>query len=385
MKVSIEKRQPDREGKRSLRLVYYYGSSVEDGQRKLKRSHEPLDIFIYDKPRSPAEREHNKEALRIAEAVRSKRLLESETSKHKLEDRTKLSASFLDFYDSVTDGKASGSKSNHSIWVSAGHHLKRYHGRLELTFQDVDRAFLEGFKAYLLKQATTKSDQLLSKNTASSYFNKIRAALNQAYQEGIIRDNPVRLVKSVKPESNQRIYLTLDEIKAMAKAECRYDILKRAFLFSCTTGLRWSDIQKLVWSEVEEFEPGHLRIIFKQKKIQNGGTALQYLDLPDSAVKLIGERQDKDERVFKALRYSSYTNVALLHWAMLAGVTKHVTFHAGRHSFAVNQLARGLDIYSLSRLLGHSELKTTEIYADILDQRRMDAMRSFPDIFADSL
>lgn len=80
MKVSIEKRQPDREGKRSLRLVYYYGSNVEDGQRKLKRSHEPLDIFIYDKPRSPAEREHNKEALRIAEAVRSKRLLESETS-----------------------------------------------------------------------------------------------------------------------------------------------------------------------------------------------------------------------------------------------------------------------------------------------------------------
>ncbi|EEJ0756622.1 site-specific integrase, partial [Salmonella enterica] len=164
MKVSIEKRQPDREGKRSLRLVYYYGSNVEDGQRKLKRSHEPLDIFIYDKPRSPAEREHNKEALRIAEAVRSKRLLESETSKHKLEDRTKLSASFFDYYDSVTDSKASGSKSNYSIWISAGHHLRRYHGRAELTFEDIDRAFLEGFKTYLLKSATTKSDQLLSRN-----------------------------------------------------------------------------------------------------------------------------------------------------------------------------------------------------------------------------
>lgn len=103
----------------------------------------------------------------------------------------------------------------------------------------------------------------------------------------------------------------------MAKAECRYDVLKRAFLFSCTTGLRWSDIQKLVWSEVEEFEQGHFRIIFKQKKIQNRGTALQYLDLPDSAVRLMGERKDNDERVFKALRYSSYTNVALLHWQCL--------------------------------------------------------------------
>lgn len=74
-------------------------------------------------------------------------------------------------------------------------------------------------------------------------------------------------------------------------------------------------------------------------------------------------------------------NVALLQWAMRAGITKHVTFHAGRHTFAVAQLNRGVDIYSLSRLLGHSELRTTEIYADILESRRVTAMRSFPDIF----
>ncbi|KFF69847.1 hypothetical protein IV99_00645 [Pectobacterium brasiliense] len=124
MKISIEKRQPDREGKRSLRPAHYYGSSIEDGHRQLKRLHEPLNLFVYDKPRSPAEREHNKEALRITEAVRSKRLLESETSKHKLEDRNKLSASFLDFYHAMMEAKTSGSKSNYSIWVSACHHLK---------------------------------------------------------------------------------------------------------------------------------------------------------------------------------------------------------------------------------------------------------------------
>lgn len=182
----------------------------------------------------------------------------------------------------------------------------------------------------------------------------------------------------------QRTYLTLDEVRALAKAECRYEVLKRAFLFSCTTGLRWSDIQKLLWEEVEEFEPGHLRIIFKQQKLQNKGNALQYLDLPDSAVRLMGERQEATVRVFKGLKYSSYTNVALLQWALKAGITKHVTFHAGRHTFAVNQLDRGVDIYALSRLLGHSELRTTEIYADILDRRRVDAMRSFPDIFAEA-
>ncbi|MBE4620278.1 site-specific integrase [Vibrio navarrensis] len=385
MKVSIQKREPDKNGRRALRLVYFYGTSVdEEGKRRQKRTYEPLDLYIYAKPRTPLEREHNKEAMRAAEAARSTRTLESATSKFGLEDRTKRAASFFDYYDRVTSTKETETvKSNWSIWISAGLQLRRYHGKAELTFEEIDKNFLEGFKNYLLKEARTKSDKPLSKNTVSSYFNKIRAAMNQAYQEGIVRDNPVRMVKSVKPENTKRTYLTLDEVKAMAKAECRYDVLKRAFLFSCTTGLRWSDIQKLTWGEIEEFQKGHYRIIFKQKKIQNGGNALVYLDLPDSAVKLMGAHQDKGERVFTGLKYSSYTNVALLHWAMLAGVQKHVTFHAGRHTFAVAQLNRGVDIYSLSRLLGHSELKTTEIYADILESRRMEAMRSFPDILSD--
>lgn len=159
--------------------------------------------------------------------------------------------------------------------------------------------------------------------------------------------------------------------------------LRRAFLFSCTTGLRWSDIHKLVWGEIELFAQGHYRIIFSQIKLKNSGNGLQYLDLPDSAVRLLNlENKGKPtERVFKGLRYDSYSNVALVQWAIRAGITKHVTFHAGRHTFAVNQLARGLDIYSLSRLLGHSELRTTEIYADILETRLTEAMRTFPDIF----
>ncbi|MDI5568184.1 site-specific integrase, partial [Salmonella enterica subsp. enterica serovar Kentucky] len=321
-----------------------------------------------------------------AEAIRAKRLLEMESAKHGLDDRTKLNASFFDYFDQITASKASGSKSNYSIWVSAGIHLHRYHRHAELTFEQVDKYFLEGFRHYLQHEAMTKSDTGLSRNTACSYFNKIRAALNQAQRDRIIRDNPVEQVKSIKAERTQRTYLTLDEVKALTKAECRYDVLRRAFLFSCTTGLRWSDIHKLVWSEIELFAQGHYRIIFSQIKLKNSGNGLQYLDLPDSAVRLLNleNRGKPTERVFKGLRYDSYSNVALVQWAVRAGITKHVTFHAGRHTFAVNQLARGLDIYSLSRLLGHSELRTTEIYADILETRRTEAMRTFPDIFDES-
>ena len=384
MKVSVNKRNPNSKGLQQLRLVYYYGVvEGEDGKKRPKRDYEPLELYVYHNPKTQAERQHNKEMMRQAEAARSARLVEAHANKFQLEDRVKLASSFFDYYDQLTSTKESGSASNYSIWISAGKHLRNYHGRAELTFEEIDKPFLEGFRKYLLEEKLTKSKTRLAKNTASSYFNKVRAALNEAYREGMIRDNPVQRVKSVKAENTKRTYLSLDEVRALTKAECRYDVLKRAFLFSCTTGLRWSDINKLTWREIEEFEPGHYRIIFDQQKLKNGGNSLVYLDLPDSAVKLldIDQKGEPDDRVFVGLKYNSYFNVALLQWAMRAGITKHVTFHAGRHTFAVAQLNRGVDIYSLSRLLGHSELRTTEIYADILESRRVMAMRSFPDIF----
>ena len=160
----------------------------------------------------------------------------------------------------------------------------------------------------------------------------------------------------------------------MVKTDCRYDILKEAFLFSCLTGLRWSDINKLDWSEISVFN-GVNRITFNQKKT----TGLQYLDIPPQAYSLI-KGFDRTGRVFQSLRYSAYMNVELLRWAMAAGITKHVTFHAGRHTFAVSLITQGVDIYTVSKLMGHTEIKTTQLYADIIDSVRKSAMHKIPDI-----
>ncbi|MNR09789.1 Tyrosine recombinase XerD [compost metagenome] len=199
--------------------------------------------------------------------------------------------------------------------------------------------------------------------------------MNQAEQDRLLPDNPVRRVKAIQGEKNKRVYLTEDEVRAMAQAECRYDVLKRAFLFSCCTGLRWSDIHQLTWAELEPFY-GHYRIVFIQKKT----SGLQYLDLNDMAMQLMGRPGKTSERIFKGLKYSAWHNMELTRWALQAGITKKVTFHSARHTFAVIQLNRGVDIYALSRLLGHSELRTTEIYADILESRRRDAMLDFPNV-----
>ncbi|EIE7520744.1 site-specific integrase [Vibrio parahaemolyticus] len=384
MKIFIEKRALKADGTRTLRLIYDHGYTTKsNGSRQRKREHEVLDLFIYDKPKTPAQRKHNKEHFLLAETIKSKRLVEWQSQKHGFEDRTKRSASFIDYFQRQVDIKEqTTSTSNHSIWLSARKHLLLYCGKHDLSFDELDKDWLDGFKYYLTYEAKTKSDTSLSRNTQSSYFNKVRAAINEAHREGIIRDNPLSQVTSIKAKTTKRVYLTLDEVNALAQTECRYPVLKRAFLFSCVTGMRWCDIHRLTWSEVETFN-NHKRIIFDQAKLSQGDAkSLQYLDIPKSAESLLGSPKASHERVFKGLKYSSYINVELLRWALAAGISKHVTFHAGRHTFAVIQLSRGIDIYAVSKLLGHSELKTTEIYADIIEQRRMEAMLTFPDIFA---
>ncbi|MGL5110610.1 MAG: site-specific integrase [Vibrio ordalii] len=384
MKIFIEKRALKADGTRTLRLIYDHGYTTKsNGSRQRKREHEILDLFIYDKPKTPAQRQHNKEHMLLAETIKSKRLVEWQSQKHGFEDRTKRSASFIDYFQRQVDIKEqTTSTSNHSIWLSARKHLLFYCGKHDLSFDELDKDWLDGFKYYLTNEAKTKSDTALSRNTQSSYFNKVRAAINQAYREGIIRDNPLSQVTSIKAKTTKRVYLTLDEVNALAQTECRYSVLKRAFLFSCSTGMRWCDIHRLTWSEIETFN-NHKRIIFDQAKLSHGDAkSLQYLDMSKSAESLLGPVKAAHERVFKGLKYSAYMNVELLRWCMAAGISKHVTFHAGRHTFAVIQLSRGIDIYAVSKLLGHSELKTTEIYADIIEQRRMEAMLTFPDIFA---
>lgn len=181
-------------------------------------------------------------------------------------------------------------------------------------------------------------------------------------------------VKSIKAESTEHAYLTIEEVRELVKTDCRYDVLKRAFLFSCLTGLRWSDINKLDWSDVNQLDGVH-RITFNQQKTKT----LQYLDITEQAFKLMGEPENQG-RVFHGLKYSSWMNVELLCWCMAAGIAKHVTFHSGRHTFAVSLLSRGVDIYTASKLLGHSEVKTTQIYSDIIDSVRKEAMHKIPDI-----
>ena len=376
MKITISKRK-GKTGILNLWLEFYHGHEKSpEGKIKHHREYENLNGFLYATPKNPAEKQHNKQSLQLAEAIRAKRIIEAQNGEHGFKSGGKLKASFFDYFEKLCNEKIKdGSKTNYSVWMSTLKHLKSFHGNDKLSFEQVTSEFVEGFKDYLLTAPLTKSKTKLSSNSACAYFNKLRAALNQAFRDEIIVKNPITKVKSIKPVQNKREHLTLDEVKALNQAECKFEVLKRAFLFSCLTGLRWSDIQKLTWGELQYFDDSH-RITFHQKKTDT----LQYLDIPNQAYQLMGAEDEPDQRVFKKLKYDAYHNAEITKWCMRAGITKDITFHCARHTFAILQLTLGTDIYTVSKLLGHSELKTTQIYADIIDSQRKIAMHKIPEI-----
>ena len=345
MKVHLRKRKQTKNGKISLYLEYYKGTATNsDGKVKPVREYEYLDLYLVDKPKSQTDKDSNQKTLNLAESIRAKRLIEIQNGQHGFNSGVKKNSNFIEYFDKQLQKKIQ-SQGNYGNWESTLKHLKKFAGE-KVTFKDIDTEFCERFKEYL-QTTKTKSNLKLSSSSVASYFVKFRTCLNYAVKDKIILSNPCADIATPKIVESKREYLTIDELKKAAKAECRYEVLKRSFIFSCLTGLRWSDIQNLTWSEVQKVNyidentnetKENWRIVFNQQKTKG----LQYLDISEQARGYLGEKGSPDDRVFTGLKYSMYINVALLQWMLKAGITKHITFHSGRHTFAVLQLTMEL-------------------------------------------
>ncbi len=374
MNVHIRERKGKNPDIINLYLEIYKGYTKKaNGKTKANRERKKLDYFLYTKPKTPSQKSHNKDVKRKIEAIRGQTLNELLNKKYGFKSETNGRINFIEYFDKLTQERYK-SKGNYGNWDSVLKHLKNYAGD-NISFDSIDVKFCEGFKDYLENMAKTKSAKSLSSNSVSSYFGKFRASLNQAVDDDIMIQNPARKVSIPKVIESERVFLTIEEVKKLFNTECRYDVLKRAFLFSCITGLRWSDVQKLEWSQFQK-DGKNWKIVFHQKKTKE----LQYHILNKKAIELIGKPIEGHERVFVGLRYSSYMNVALAKWMLQAGITKHVTFHSARHTFATMLLTKGVEIYTVSKLLGHSEIRTTQIYGKIIDQKKIEAVESI-DIF----
>ena len=346
-----------------------------------KRTNKSLDLYLYEKPVTPAQKKTNKENLDAAEKIRAKYTLEfamDQNGLSELNGNIKTSIDFLDYFKELTE-KRFDSTNNYGNWDSTYKHLKKFCPN-GILLNQVDTNWLNDFKHYLKHIARKKSNEPLSQSSLHSYFNKVKASLNQAHKDELITKNPANNVKGFKEGEVQREFLSFEELKVLATTECSMPQLKRAFLFSCLTGIRWSDIVKLTWLDLHYTEKNkYWYVRFKQQKTKGAET----LPISNQARQLLGENPEPTEifeKIFKGLKYSAWHNLKLQQWIMKAGITKQITFHCARHTFATLQLTNGTDIYTLSKLLGHRELKTTQVYGKIIDEKKIQATNVIPDL-----
>ena len=258
MKVSIREKELS-DGRKSLYLDIYNPKS------RPKRKKEFLKLYLFGNPRNQKEREANRKTSLLAESIRSKRLLELQHNQFGFSHlNQEANTNFIEYFSEQAE-KRKESTGNYGNWDSVLKHLIRHSGK-DFSTAEINTAWLEDFKDYLKNRARTKSDRPLSQNSCFSYFNKMKACLKQALKDNLIASNPGAVVSGFKQGETQREFLTLEELKALAQTDCEMPIVKTAFLFSALTGLRWSDIQKLTWKEIQHSDSQGWYIRFKQKK-----------------------------------------------------------------------------------------------------------------------
>lgn len=361
--VRLRKR-PNLSGTVSLYLDIYI-----DG----KRSYEWLKLYLVPE-KTRKDKETNVETLRLAESIRAKRVVDLRNGRFGFETTTTLKTRFLDYFRQVAESKRKGDNSTYNLWCCTENYLRSYIHDPSITFADIDSKWVDGFRDYLLKQS---KEGVLSTNSCAIYLSKVKACFNSALRDGIISRNPFVSIKRIPTVEHPRTFLSIDEVKCLSETECSHSVIKRAFLFSCLTGLRYSDISKLTWGDVQK-QGTFTRIVFNQQK--TGG--LEYLDINEQAVALLGGRREDSEHVF-CLPSKTTIGTVLSEWCKSAGIRKNITFHCARHTFATMMLDLGTDIYTTSKLLGHKSISTTQIYAKVLDKNKQLAVSKIPDLHID--
>lgn len=357
--------------------VALYLDTCHDG----KRTNEYLKLYLVPE-KTREDKQKNKETMQLAEAIRAKKVVEIQSKDFGFDVSPQNDAKFFDVMRKIIDRKDGTTKTS---WQNCLAHILKFEPDEQITFSEITPQWVRGFRDYLDTKAmqwaidTRKRDvepRPLALGTKALMFQKFCSVFNIAMRDGIIMYNPTAGVERFKEPESEREFLTIDEVKKLRKTPPPNRDLAQAFFFSCLTGLRWSDIVKLKWSEVQETQSG-TRIVFTQKK--TGG--LEYLDLNSQAASMLGTRGKPDDYVFPKLGPIQAARISIAAWVKSAGIDKHITFHCARHTFAVMMLDLGVDLYTVSKLLGHKSIETTQVYAKILDKNKKAAVERIPNIF----
>ena len=358
-------------GVRSLYLDIYVNG---------KRSYEFLKLYLIPET-NPQAKVQNENTMRAANTIKLNRILEITNNKAGLKN-TSIRAKMLlkDWMETFRQAQEQKGVKDQKLIHNTIHALTAYN--INVAMRDVNRDYIIGLTNFLRNDYRSPRGKKLKDYSVINYLGCLRNALNMAVREDVIADNPIMKLSAqdkVKAPESQREYLTVEEVQQLEATDSPYPHIKQAFLFACYTGLRCSDVRTITWGKiVKDGEKYRLHtVMFKTKRPF-------YIPLSKKAMQWMPERGDKtdDDLIFENIPVQVNTKLYLQPWLDRAGITKPITFHCSRHTFGTMMLTLGADIYTTSKLMGHTKVEVTQIYAKIINKKKDDAVSLIDQAFA---
>lgn len=384
MKITIRTRTL-KTGSRSIYLDFY---------EKGKRWNEYLNLFLVPDDAPDAKR-LNEAVMAKANEIKSKRMLgigEEETKTDDGKQPELPKRIFADWLDSFIEGirrNPSYSPATYRNYRSTVNIIKEYlrhRRRPRFLMSKIDKKFIIDLLDFLKNTyRNTKSPdnpKEMSLHTLHLHQNTLVRILNVAVKEGVMNINPFyaldRHERIAKPQS-EREFLTKEELFALMEAPTTNETTKRAFLFCCFTGLRYGDVSRMTWRNIKQVDSG---LVVSIQAMQKTGKQVT-IPLNQSALKWLPDRNGckPGQKVFDMTCLSACDR-CLKKMAADAGIEKNVSFHTARHSMATLSLAAGGDLYTVSKLLGHTSINSTQVYADVVMGTKIEAVNRFTDYFS---
>lgn len=324
-----------------------------------------------------ATKARNSEAVRLAFARAGLENADTVRRAQGFEPARKSKILFVDYVGKIVE-RYTKSKTVDS-WQAFKKHFEQYSNGRFLRVGDINKAELSNFCKYLKTAYTIKGKRKkLAEATQHLLYRKFIAAVNMARRDGLTEFNPcgsIETSEAPKAAASRREYLTKEELQKLFVTDCAAIGLKRAFIFCCFSGLRFSDASRLTWGDISKDENGFFIRLAMQKTHQ-----IVTAYLPEIACNIVGvnetESHHPTEKVFK-LGSNQWSNKLLKRWAQRAGIKKVLTFHVSRHTCATLLLNLGAPLEVVSAQLGHKSLSTTQIYAKLLNRTLSQQISKF--------
>lgn len=335
-----------------------------------RRTYDYLKLYLVPETDQAAKLQ-NKQTMEAVYAIKAQRILQITNGAAGIKKDLRNKMRLVDWLKIYQDRQVNKGKRGAKRWVRTMIFvIEGYDGGKDATLADIDHQWLTDFMIYLMNDYVTYKKTKLTNGTVDNYLRCLKAAFNVAVEEGIMPTNPMLALdrSHLKGTTYEREFLSVEEVKKLIDTPCRRSDIKGAFLFSCFCGLRISDVRSLQWKHVVTAgEKMYLKITqFKTRRPLS-------IPLSRQALRWMPERggAGEDEYIFPPL---SKNMTVLDDWAKEAGINKHITFHVSRHTFATMELTMGADIYTTSKLLGHTSVATTQIYAKVINSKKEEAV-----------